>query len=123
MSQFSTTSVTDLRCETATTPLGTDVAAPRLSWRMSTDRRGARQTSYRVTVGRAEGAADLWDTGKIESDQSIHVVYGGTPLQSRERAYWQVTVRDEVGHDATSEISWWETGLMSAEDWTADWIQ
>jgi len=81
------TTITDLRCEYAINPLGIDVAEPRLSWKLVTDRRGAAQSAYRVTVGTVPGAGDLWDSGRVESDQSIQIVYGGTPLKSRERAF------------------------------------
>jgi alpha-L-rhamnosidase len=39
-----------LRCEYGTNPLGIDIINPRLSWRMQTERAGARQSAYRVLV-------------------------------------------------------------------------
>ncbi len=98
------TTITHLTCEYRTNPLGIDVTQPRLSWQMNTERSGARQTAYRVLAasdpGRLrEGKADLWDSGKIDSDQSIHVVYSGKRLVSRQRIYWNVAGWDETGND------------------------
>jgi alpha-L-rhamnosidase len=70
-----TFSVTDPRCEDLVNPLGIDVAQPRLSWRMQADYNGAAQKAYRVLCATSpdrlrEGAADLWDLGRVETDQS-----------------------------------------------------
>ena len=59
--------VTSLRCECRTDPLGVDVTQPRFSWRMESGRRGQRQTAYRLVVG------DVWDSGKVSTDQSVGV--------------------------------------------------
>ena len=117
------TTVYDLRCEFATNPLGIDVTEPRLSWKLRAERRGVTQTAYRIMVGTVAGSANLWDSGKVDSDQSILVVYAGSPLESGQRAFWQVTVWDEQGEEATSETAWWEVGLLLPSDWRADWIQ
>ncbi|MBN1509624.1 MAG: glycoside hydrolase family 78 protein [Sedimentisphaerales bacterium] len=120
--------VTDLRCEYLVDPLGIDVARPRLSWRMQSLWRGQKQTAYQILVASdagmlKEGQADLWDTGKVVSDQSIHVIYAGTPLPSRTRCHWKVRIWD--GDDkvsAFSEPAVWEMGLLTPEDWTSKWI-
>jgi alpha-L-rhamnosidase len=117
MSVMNGTRVGTLRCEYFVDPLGLDVARPRLSWLLLTERRGARQTAYRVSVASsrerlAAGEADLWDSGRVESDQSAHVVYAGTPLRSGQRAWWRVGVWDETGSPAESEIASWEMGLL-----------
>lgn len=119
--------VTKLRCEYRANPLGIDVTTPRFSWQMQTNRRGARQTAYRILVAGTqeqlrENAADLWDTGKVESDQSAHIVYDGTQLESRQRAYWKVWVWDETGSMSESDIAWFEMGLLNPDDWQAQWI-
>jgi alpha-L-rhamnosidase len=107
--------------------LGIDVLAPRLSWQMQTDRPGARQTAYRIQAASrpealAAGQADLWDSGRVESDQSVLVPYGGSRLSSRQRVCWQVTVWDETGSASQSETAWFEMGLLRRRDWKAKWI-
>ncbi|MEN6337772.1 MAG: glycoside hydrolase family 78 protein [Phycisphaerales bacterium] len=120
--------VVDLRCEYLSNPLGVDVAQPRLSWKLESRWRGQKQTAYQILVAGSEkmlkdDRADLWDTGKVASDQSIHVVYAGRPLASRTRCYWKVRVWDADGKPGPfSEVATWDMGLLTPEDWKAQWI-
>ncbi|HET8631741.1 MAG TPA: family 78 glycoside hydrolase catalytic domain, partial [Thermomicrobiales bacterium] len=120
--------VTRLRCEYLVNPLGLDVARPRLSWELTARRRGQRQTAYRVLVASdpatlAEDRGDLWDSGRVASDQSAHVVYDGPALASGQRAWWKVRAWDRDGVPADwSEPAWWEAGLLRPEDWAGQWI-
>ncbi len=66
--------------------------------------------------------ADLWDSGKVISDQSVLVPYGGEPLGSGARAYWKVRVWGEEGPTPYSDPAWWELGLLRSEDWRGEWI-
>src|SRR5215218_6671538 len=91
-----------LRCEHLVNPLGIDIPTPRLSWELASERRGARQAAYRNTAAASEsalldGAALVWDSGRIESDQSIHVPYDGPTLASGQRVYWRVAIWDDAG--------------------------
>ncbi len=117
-----------LRCEYRANPLGIDALQPRLAWQISSARRGEKQTAYQIVVGESEkavraGKGDLWDSGKVASDQSTQVVYSGKPLQSREHVWWQVRVWDKDGKpSAWSAPASWEMGLLIPKDWTAQWI-
>lgn len=118
----------NLRCEYVKNPLGIDVLKPRLSWIVNDSRRGALQTGYQILVASSKeilknDIGDLWDSDKIESDQSIHVVYEDSALESRKRYYWKVRTWDKVGQlSPYSEIAWWEMGLLNQNDWKAQWI-
>ena len=120
--------VTNLRCEYMTNPLGIDIAHPRLSWELRDDRRGARQSAYQVQVSTGEaalheGAADMWDTGKVMSDTSVHVPYAGATLRPGQRCYWRVRVWDEGdAPSAWSEAAFWEAGLLDSAHWRAEWV-
>lgn len=121
------TIVVRLRCEYLKDPLGIDETSPRLSWLMESDRRGARQLAWRVcvasTLQKLElGEADLWDSGRIDSDQSSQIVYEGAALRSRMACYWQVTIWDETGTSITSRPARWTMGLLEATDWQTRWI-
>jgi alpha-L-rhamnosidase len=121
------TRVSGLRCEYLTTPLGIDDRAPRLSWAIESARRGARQVAYRVRVASsderiAEGRPDFWDSGRVETDQTTHVVYAGSLLRSRDACHWRVDVWDDAGERATSPPAYWTMGLLDGRDWTATWI-
>ncbi len=91
-------------------------------------RRGARQTAYQVLVaGTPEKLAaqqgDLWDSGRVESDQSTQIVYAGRPLRSRMRCYWNVRLWDADGRPTPpSEPALWTMGLLGPEDIRAKWI-
>jgi alpha-L-rhamnosidase len=115
--------LSSLTTEHRTAPLGIDVARPRLGWQLVSDRRGVQQTAYQVLVASSpDGPFDLWDSGRVESDQSVDVVYAGAPLASRLRAHWRVRVWDETGTMAESAPTWWETGLLARNDWQGAWI-
>lgn len=134
------TEVADLRCEYREDPLGIDVVRPRLSWTIS-DRamggevRGQRQTAYQILVAStpellAEGQGDLWDSGRVASDQSIQVEYGGRRLRSRMRCHWKVRVwvgglgrsGAAVRGSAWSDPAMWTMGLLEPADFGAKWI-
>jgi alpha-L-rhamnosidase len=124
----STPSVVGLRCEYAHDPLGIDVARPRLSWRLESPRRGERQAAYQVLVATgvealAKDRGDLWDSGRVASDQSLNVEYAGQPLGSRQRALWKVRVWGADGNVSPwSRTASWEMGLLQPGDWQAQWI-
>ncbi len=121
------TLVSHLTTEYRSNPLGIDVGKPRLAWRLETDRQGARQTAYQIRAANqpellSEGQPDLWDSGRVPSDRSVHVPWGGAALRSRQRVFWQVTVWDEQSTAVTSDSAWFEMGLLETTDWQAQWI-
>ena len=120
-----------LRCEYLVDPLGIDVARPRLSWVLTTrdaQSRGVRQTARQVLVASstallARDKADFWDSGKVQSDQSIQIEYSGKQLKSGERCCWKVRVWDAADLASPwSEPANWSMGLLDPADWTAQWI-
>ncbi len=121
--------VQDLRCEYRSIPLGIDCAQPRLGWILSSNRRGEKQAAYQVLVASsaeklARNQADLWDSGKVVSSESVEVVYAGTSLHSSQRAWWKVRVWDNDDQPSHySKPAWWETALLMPQDWQAQWIQ
>ena len=123
-----------LRCEYLENPQGIDITAPRLSWKLeaSPEARGLRQTAYQVLVAStpellAKDQGDLWDSGKVTTDQSVQVPYAGKPLGSRAICHWKVKVWNSDLGDKVTESAWsvpqnWSMGLLKPEDWTAKWI-
>ncbi len=103
-----------LRVEHLDEALGICVTKPRLSWRLPPG--SARQGAYQI---RADNG---WDTGRVESDQSLLVPYAGPPLASRQLVNWEVKAWTDLGESEWSEPSWFEMGLLHPTDWQADWI-
>ncbi|HXS68091.1 MAG TPA: hypothetical protein VN761_04560, partial [Candidatus Polarisedimenticolia bacterium] len=122
-------SVANLRCEGLENPLGIDVVQPRLSWILESNKRDEMQTAYEVLVASSPemldaNKGDLWDSGKVVSDQSIQVPYSGKPLTARAQCFWKVRVwnrKDDAS--AWSKPALWTVGLLTPEDWGgAQWI-
>lgn len=120
--------VADLRCEHRVNPLGLDVVQPQLGWKMVSEERSERQKSYQILVASSPGLlaknqADLWDSGKVISDESVSVPYAGIPLQSRIKCFWKVRVWDQDGKASEwSAPASWTMGLLNTADWSAKWI-
>jgi alpha-L-rhamnosidase len=120
--------VESLRCEYLNDPLGIDATRPRLSWIIASNRRGEKQTAYQIVVasslnGLGQDKGDLWDTGKVESDQSAQIEYAGQPLVSREDCFWKVRTWDRDGRKSGwSPAAHWQMGLLLPADWSAQWI-
>lgn len=120
--------VTDLRCEYVSNPMGVDVAAPRLFWKLESSTRNQRQTAYQIlastsaqTLARNNG--NLWDTGKLASNETIQIPYQGQPLKSSQQVFWKVRVWDEDGKVSPwSRPATWTMGLLRESDWRARWI-
>lgn len=119
----------NLQCEYRNNPPGIDILQPRLSWQMAAPaERGEKQTAYRIMVASSRdalqaGDADLWDSGKVLSGQSIQVPYDGEPLKAHMHCYWKVMTWNKDGSPSRwSEPAWWSMGMLQKEDWTAKWI-
>ena len=112
-----------LRCEYRVNPQGIDTTEPRFSWVLTPvtpKARGLRQSAYRILVASSEAAlransGELWDSGKTESADSIHIVYRGKPLNSGMAAWWKVQVWDQDGQASDwSAGAQWSMGLLHA---------
>jgi len=116
---------TDLRVEYLVNPRGVDVQKPRFFWKNGHPERGQKQTAFQLIVSYSPEASkpDLWDSGKVNTDSSIQIVYEGRPLQSNRSYYWKVRVWDAQGrYSPWSEVASFDTGLFSIPDWEGDWI-
>ncbi len=115
----------NLRCDQRTNPLGLDNPNPRLSWQLqgSGAARGEVQTAYQIQAGSAADTADLWDSGKVISDQTFDIIYGGQPLTSGQLCFWRVRAYDGSNNvSAWSAPAQWSMGLLTRTNWTAQWI-
>jgi len=116
----------NLRTEYLENPIGIDNPTPRLSWKISDSRQGAKQTSYRVIVAKdsmnaVNGRGDVWDTGKKNSD-NILISYAGQKLNPFTKYYWKVIAGDKENKEVASSVHSFETGMMSMRNWEGAWI-
>ena len=118
----------DLRCDYAMNPLGVDSSNPRLFWNFSGNERGQKQTAYQILVASSEknldhDNGDLWDTGKVNSDESIQIPYAGRTLSSSQQVFWKIRTWDAGKNiSAWSKTATWTMGLLNDSDWQAKWI-
>jgi alpha-L-rhamnosidase len=87
-----------LRCELLLDPLTLDTTAPTFSWRLETGagERGILQSGYRILVD--SDGANLWDSGRVASRESLHVRYAGPPLEPGQLCRWRVRSWDGAGN-------------------------
>ena len=136
--------VSNLRCEYLVSPLGIDIAQPRLSWQIRERElksgtggqrpadRGLAQAAYQILVATKEellkeDKGDLWDSGKVASGDSQHIEYAGKLLKSGQQCFWKVKswINSAGSSRATSVESkhaMWCMGLLTPEDIKAKWI-
>lgn len=119
--------VTNLRVESATNPLGIDKQHPALSWMIATNKKDIEQIGYQVLVASSPKKltpddADLWNSGKVKSDQSVFVHYNGDSIKSGQQCFWKVKVWTNKGESDWSPFAKWSMGLPDKSDWKGDWI-
>ncbi|MFV0556555.1 MAG: family 78 glycoside hydrolase catalytic domain [Lactovum sp.] len=116
--------ISQLTCEYKKNPLGIDKKNPRISWKLNSKHRGIIQTAYQVQVSTLENFEEIiWDTKKVNLEQSLHIVYEGEELKSETRYFYRVKVWGNFLEESDwSEISWFETAFLQQSDWKAKWI-
>jgi alpha-L-rhamnosidase len=117
------------RCEYETNPHAVATTQPRLGWVVASGaQRGVLQTAYQILVASSldllkRDQGDLWDSGKVTSDRSQHVVYAGKQLESDQVCFWKVKLWNQDGEASRwSSPARWTMGLLKASDWQARWI-
>lgn len=118
-------SLYDLTCEQMKDPVGIEAAQPRFSWKLSAATNNIMQTAYDIRVATDNKFSKIaWQTGWINSDESVLQPYSGPGLKSATRYFWQVRIRDDKGKTSKwSPTAFWETGLLDQNDWKAKWIE
>ncbi len=118
----------NLRCNQVENPLAINSITPLLSWELPSFEKTQKQEAYQILVSSSKKDLDknigtLWDSGKINGNQSQHIEYGGKQLQSKQQAYWKVRIWNQNNQSSEwSKINEWQIGLLSPEDWKASWI-
>ncbi len=117
-----------LLCEYINNPLGIDTKQPRFTWNFITSQRNKMQSAYELIVSDNEedikkNNGNMWSAEKIISNDNVNIEYGGKALQPFTRYYWKVKVYDENENASQwSKPAWFETAMLSSNDWSAKWI-
>jgi alpha-L-rhamnosidase len=119
--------VRDLTCEHKKNPLGIDNVQPRFSWKIYGTGNNINQTAYSIRVAsdsKFSSGKIVWQSGKVESSESVLQPFKGSDLKPEQRYFWQVKIWDNKGRASKwSETSFLETGLVSPSQWKAQWIE
>ncbi len=120
-------SITSLKVENMTNPLGIDTQRPRFSWQIVSDKNNTQQTSYRILVAStpeklANNEGDLWDSGTVGSDSQLWITYAGKTLRKNQHAFWKVLVGTNKGKSDWSEPAKFSVGLLMESQWSGRWI-
>ena len=117
-----------LTCEWQREPVGLVEMKPRLSWIVESAGRGDMQTAWQILAATQAdllepGRADLWDSDRVASSETLGVPYDGQPLKSGQRVFWKVRAWDEHATAGPwSSVASWTMGLLDQADWQAAWI-
>lgn len=111
--------VVDIKTEYLKEPIGVDILNPGFSWKLDTEAENTVQTSYRIQVKSVEG--EVWDSGVVESEESICILYQGESLLPQTEYIVAITVSDNHGNMDCRETKF-ETGLLKEENFDGEWI-
>ncbi|MGD0890478.1 MAG: family 78 glycoside hydrolase catalytic domain [Terracidiphilus sp.] len=117
-----------LRTNALNTPIGLDTPKPTFSWMSDATTANWTQSAYEILVD-TEGKnlrtdhASIWDSGRVTSSESVDIAYAGAVLKPQQRYAWKVITWDSAGKMSASASTWFETGLLNASDWKAQWIR
>lgn len=121
--------IEDLRCENLKNPLAIDNRSPHFSWKLTSKENGTRQIAYQIIVASdsvtlaKKSKGDIWDSGKVDSDASVMVPYGGNRLSPSSLYYWKVRVWDEKGEASSwSSVASFGVGLLDAKGWAGEYV-
>ena len=126
---FSQVKVGQLLCENLSNPIGIGILQPEFSWQLISDKRNVMQTAYEIRVGLNYDLLKKnknleWNSDKILSDESVHVIYKGNPLKSGKKYFWRVRVWDIYGKTSGwSTPAFFQMGLLNTNEWKAKWIE
>ena len=112
--------VKNLLVENAQNPVGVSTVNPRFSWIIESDEKNVRQEGYRITVTEWI-ATPVWDSGFIESDETINIEYEGQKLMRDTQYFVTVTVR--VGGKDYTQNTTFRTGLLGYQAPNIGWIR
>lgn len=115
------TTIYELKCNHLTDPLGIDTEKPSFSWKLKSDENDIFQAAYQIYV-RDESGKTVWDSGKVNSDDSTFIPYRGKTLEEKTIYEWQVYIWNNKGEKSVSEKAVFETAYLDRNHWRGSFI-
>ena len=116
-------------CENKINPFGVNLSKIHFSWQAENIKRGFFQSAYQIVIASSEkkllqDEIDVYNSGKVEKNESINVLYKGKKLHAGQCYFWRVRVWNKQKNVSLwSEIFSFTTGLFDKNDWSnAKWI-
>lgn len=122
------TVVYGLKTEGLTNPSGVVSMQPRFSWKIKDDvHRNLVQKAYQIVVSSSseklsKNEFDVWNSGKVKSAEQLWVPFLGKSPKTKSAYFWKVKVWTNENETPWSETAFWNMGLLSENDWQAQWI-
>ena len=102
----------DLRVNDLIAPVGIDTPNPVFSWKMDSDVIGAAQTAYHIVVTEEDGSV-TWDSGWVNSGESVAIKYDGATLKDQTKYSVSVSIRDQNGDTVEAATTTFVTAFFS----------
>jgi hypothetical protein len=102
---------------------------PFFGWIVNSDQNNTIQTAYQILVASSleniqKSTGDCWDSGKLESDQSVNVIYAGKEIQANTVYFWKVKTWDNHGIESVfSPVSQFKTANVLSDYATSRYPQ
>ncbi len=124
-----------LMCEHQKTPAVIASRSPFFSWSLESDKPNVYQKAYHIRVWLEEKNTQklLWDSGMVDSSQTVEVLYEGMELKRGSEYQYAVEVFTNNGEHTVSETGVFWTALEwnrtdtdsvgSGNEWKARWIE
>lgn len=116
------TFVSDLRVNSLDSPITIDDPRPHFSFRINgAGKRAVVSEGYEIVLGTEDGQL-LWESGKVTTNQTTYIKYGGQQNLTSDKTYkW--SVRSFPGPTAWANATF-STALLEQSDWAkSKWIQ
>lgn len=109
----------DFTIEYQKNPKGLSISIPRFSWKIESDQKNVRQTSYAIRV--VCGEKTVWDSGTVLSSRSVLVPYRGEALEPEQTYQVFLNVEDNHGDQCESKTGF-TTGIFEGTSFQAKMI-
>ena len=119
--------VLNLLVEGQSSPIGIATIQPRFSWQLNSEKRNVKQTAYQILVATSKlnlekNIGDVWSSGKIDSEETVNIPFGGNNLESNQYYYVKVWIKTNNGDEAWSKPVFFTIGFLNTLEWKAKWI-